>query len=74
MGPDRRAVMEVKMHQGVCGKLSGLDLDHDGGISLQLSIKIRTWSPNRVKRWGPHPERCPGLSDKQADKELWRSL
>ena len=23
--------MEVKMRQGVCSKLFGLDLDHDGG-------------------------------------------
>lgn len=59
--------MEAEIRQGVCSsspaKLTGLDLDHDSGISLQVSAKIRTWSPNHVKRRGPHPEGCPGLSD-----------
>ena len=38
------------------------DLDHDSGIPLQISTEIRTMYPNHVKRWGPHPERCPRLS------------
>ena len=37
-------------------------LDHDSGIPLQISTEIRTMYPNHVKRWGPHPERCPRLS------------
>ena len=48
----------------------GSDLDHDSGIPLQISTEVRTMFPNHVKRWGPHPERCPGLSDKQASKEF----
>ena len=38
------------------------DLDHDSGTPLQISTEIRTMYPNHVKRWGPHPERCPRLS------------
>ena len=38
------------------------DLDHDSGIPLQISTEIRTMYPNHVKRWGPHPERCPRFS------------
>ena len=34
------------------------------GAHLHFTTRMRPLSPNPVKRWGPHPERCPGLSDK----------
>ena len=33
------------------------------GAYLHFATRMRPLSPNRVKRLGPHPERCPALSD-----------
>ena len=33
------------------------------GTYLHFTTRMHPLSPNPIKRWGPHPERCPGLSD-----------
>ena len=39
---------------------------HICALSLYLHFpsRMQPLCPNPVKRWGPHPERCPGVSDK----------